>query len=175
MPPCRSPIQRTVHSLVLQQYTILPRAARCIACHDGRRTGLGMWSWAGSAPSGGGPIPCVICAEANELGQRSEPPRRGRCFRCYFCRTDPTDSAPFLFLCKISENFSCKKLVDFLVPRNRLCDSCPGIVLNVVFTPMTEKNSASRFDLGNQIAPLHANSNSSTFLIPGRCPWEKVS
>jgi hypothetical protein len=80
-----------------------------------------------------------------------------------------------LFLCKVSKNLPCKKLIYLLVPRNRLCDSCLGILVNVVFTSMTEKHSTSRFDLGNQIAPFHANSNSSTFLIPGRCPSEKVS
>jgi hypothetical protein len=80
-----------------------------------------------------------------------------------------------LFLCEVSKNLSCKELIYLLVPRYRLCDSRLWIVVNVVFTSMSEKNSTSRFDLGNQIAPLHANSNSSTFLMPGRVSAEKVS
>ncbi len=80
-----------------------------------------------------------------------------------------------LFFCEISKNLPRKQFVDLLVTRNRLGDACLGVVVNVVFTSMTEKNGTSGFNLGNQIAPFHANSNSSTFLIPGRCPSEKVS
>lgn len=80
-----------------------------------------------------------------------------------------------LFFCEVSKNLSCKELIYLLVARNRLCDSCFWIVVNVVLASMTEKNSTSRFDLGNQIEPLHANSNSSTFFTPGMVSAENVS
>jgi hypothetical protein len=79
-----------------------------------------------------------------------------------------------LFLCEISKNLPRKQFVDLVVTRNRLSGSCLGVVLNVVFSSMTEKNGTSGLHLGNQIAPFQANSNSSTFLIPGSCPSEKI-
>ena len=80
-----------------------------------------------------------------------------------------------LFFCEISQYLASKQLVDLVMARNWLCSSRSWVVINVVFASMSQKHRTGRFDLGNQISSFHANSNSSTFLIPRIALVEKVS
>ena len=72
-----------------------------------------------------------------------------------------------LFFGQVPQYLSGQHFVDLAVPGDRLCRPCLRVVVNVMLAAMADQPGAGGFCLRNEVTPLHANSNSSTFLIPG--------
>ena len=87
----------------------------------------------------------------------------------------PESNQKLFFGLQVAQNFSSEEFVDFLVPRNRLCHASLWVVVDIMLGSMAQQDCSSRFHFGNQVAPLHTNSNSSTFRIPGITSAVKVS
>jgi len=69
---------------------------------------------------------------------------------------------------EVTDNFSCQNLVYFFVARNRLRGSGSGIVVDVVFSTVSEQLAAEFLNPLDQNPSLHPTSISSILLIPGR-------
>ena len=49
---------------------------------------------------------------------------------------------------------------DLVVPRHRLTNFCPGILIPIVLSAMPDENCTLLFDFRNELASLHASSSS---------------
>ncbi len=82
----------------------------------------------------------------------------------------PSGLFAMLFLIGCSEtpnNPPSKHLVDLAMARNGFRSSSLRIVVDIVAASMAKQSASCLLQFPNQVEPLHATSNSSTFLIPG--------
>jgi hypothetical protein len=63
--------------------------------------------------------------------------------------------------------------LDLVVPRHRLTNFCPGILIPVMLSAMSDENCAFLFDFLNELASLHASSSSECWRTFGIAPEDK--
>jgi hypothetical protein len=61
-------------------------------------------------------------------------------------------------------------LIDISVSGNGLGNLCGGVVIPVVLPAVANKHAAARFELPDEVFPLHRSDNSASLRTPGISP-----